>query len=112
MARVKHLRLKVSMIVVVAAIPWLVAAARCWIRESERGYLGEGYLAGDGIYRLGAPLTLLMNCYVKWRQAYLGDADLWWAITVLSVLFIIQWIIWAQLGISVVRRMRNRRRNG
>ena len=69
---------------------------------SVPGAKADGYELGDGIYFfLGYPLTRLLFIFIG--QHSLQDNDNWWAVPLLSALFITQWIIWAQL-ISLVSR--------
>ena len=56
----------------------------------------DGHEIGDGLYLfLGCPLTRIINIFAN--PGGLQDSDNWWAVPFLNVLFLLQWIIWAQL---------------
>lgn len=98
-----NVRTKASLIAAGCALPFVLLAALMWVTESQKSYMGFGYQVGDSIFSLGAPLTLLQKVYVS-HCGYLRASDHWWAIPAMGLLFIAQWIIWAQILVSVVRR--------
>lgn len=79
------------------ALPFIASASYVWLTAAKSYvYIQDSYSVGDGIYALGAPLTLVVLGY-----GYLGPSfragDHWWAIPLANVLFVVQWIIWGQL---------------
>ena len=101
------LRTKASLIALFCAVPFIVVATTFWHLENQKGFMGYGYWVGDKIFHLGAPLTLLMDFYVH-HTGPLKPSDDCWATPAMCILFIIQWIIWAQL-IVWIRQRRLRR---
>lgn len=66
----------------------------------------EGYEIGDGLYlRFGYPLTGIIHIFTG--SSGLRDADSWWALPLLTILFIFQWVIWAQLIVLIARVFRH-----
>ena len=66
----------------------------------------EGYDIGDGLYLvLGYPLTGII--YIFTGSGGLRDADGWWALPLLTILFLFQWVIWAQLIVLIGRVIRH-----
>jgi hypothetical protein len=66
------------------------------------------YAIGDFVYWLGAPLTCLLFLYVK-LVGPLTRENHWWAIPVMSGLFLLQWVIWAQLIVTAMNVRRRKR---
>ena len=97
-------RPKASIIAFLCALPFIGIAASYWHLESRNAFMGYGYWLGDQIFNLGAPLTLLMDVYVH-RAGPLKPADDRWAIPVMCILFVVQWIIWAQLILWIKQRL-------
>lgn len=66
----------------------------------------EGHELGDGLYLLfGYPLTGII--YIFTNSSGLRDVDGWWALPLLTILFIFQWVIWAQLIVLIGRVFRH-----
>ncbi len=62
----------------------------------------ESYEIGDSLYlSLGYPLTWIVNIFSN--GGGLKDRDNWWAIPLFNILFLFQWIIWAQLIVLIGR---------
>jgi hypothetical protein len=65
----------------------------------------EGYEIGDGLYLvLGYPLTGIIHIFAG--PGGLRDADSWWALPLLTILFLFQWVIWGQLIVLIGRMFR------
>lgn len=79
--------------------PFVALASICEIIASLTSNViakDDFYTYGDAIYfYFGYPLPRLLLIFVG--QHGLRDGDIWWAVPVLDALFVIQWIIWAQL---------------
>ena len=75
---------------------WLSAQGKEWYEQHDF------YEMGDAIYfYFGAPLTHIIFAFRGSGQ--LKDSDHWWALPLINLLFIAQWVIWAQALTLVVR---------
>lgn len=96
-----------AVIAVGLALPFVGIATYFWLRA-----LGEGihsaraielFFVGDFIYALGFPLTYIMLILPVDAGRVLSPSDYWWAIPSIDALFIVQWIIWSQLIVLLIR---------
>jgi hypothetical protein len=70
--------------------------------SGDRATKIDGYEIGDGLFLFfGYPLTRIINIFAS--PGGLQDGDTWWAVPFLNLLFLFQWIIWAQLIVSIGR---------
>jgi hypothetical protein len=76
----------------VAAIVVCSLASFLWMNGDT--YMGDGYLFGDKVYALGAPLTSLMWIFVH-HFGPLTTGDNLWAIPAMDILVVLQYAIWA-----------------
>jgi hypothetical protein len=97
----------------VASLPFIVLASLLEIVGSfshDAMTKDDAYSYGDGIYLyLGYPLPRIVLTFLAPRG--LRDIDNWWAVPLLNVLFVIQWIIWAYLIVllaTIVQNLWNR----
>jgi biotin transporter BioY len=101
-------RLKAALVAFVFSLPFVIAAGSFAQKAATSTTPGYYYsFLSALIYLLGSPLTLLIFGFIKYVRP-LDYADNWWAIPAMSGLFILQWIIWAQLLVSVARRFSRR----
>jgi uncharacterized membrane protein len=103
------LRWKATLVAIVLALPFILMAWSMWsagAKAQEPGYYS--YFLGGLIYLLGSPLTLLIFLFIRFVRP-LADADNQWAIPVMSGLFLLQWVIWAQLIVTVMNARRRKR---
>ncbi len=103
------LRWKATLVAIVLALPFVLMAGSMWsagAKAQEPGYYS--YFLGGLIYLLGSPLTLLIFLFIRFVRP-LAAADNQWAIPVMSGLFLLQWIIWAQVIVTVIQFVRRRR---
>jgi hypothetical protein len=56
------------------------------------------------VYSLGFPLTYIVLGFPSYAGRLLEDGDNWWAIPLVDVLFVLQWVIWSQLLARLIRR--------
>jgi len=85
-----------SAIVVSAPIILFASSIELVAMLSDKAVKIDGYEIGDGLYLfVGYPLTWIINIFANPNG--LQDGDNWWAVPLLDVLFLFQWIIWAQL---------------
>jgi len=93
---------------IVCGLPFVLLAGKMWDMAGGPGsYMGFEYAIGDFIYWFGVPLTGLRVIYTKCAGP-LHRADHWWAIPVMSGLFLLQWVIWAQLIVTVMNVRRRK----
>jgi hypothetical protein len=100
------IRLKATLGAVILSLPFVVKAA--WYAHAAATLDEPGYWYSYGavmIYALGSPLTLLHIVFTRYVRPLRYD-DNWWAIPVMSSLFILQWVIWAQCIVWLVQRRR------
>jgi hypothetical protein len=90
---------RAAWIAVVAAIPFVALASHAWIKGATDNSFPhyEAYHFGDLIYMLGFPLTQVVLGFPHYAGRLLQDSDNWWAIPLIDILFVLQWIIWSQL---------------
>lgn len=103
------LRWKATLVALAVALPFVLAAGSMWsagAKAQEPGYYS--YFLGGLVYLLGSPLTLLIFLFIRFVRP-LAAADNQWAIPVMSGLFMLQWIIWAQLIVTVMNVRRRKR---
>lgn len=73
---------------------------------SNRAVKMEGFDIADGLYLLfGYPLTGVIHIFTGSNG--LRDTDSWWALPLLTILFLFQWVIWAQLIVLIGRVVRH-----
>lgn len=101
-------RIKATWIAGLCGLPFVLLASALWCAEAGDSYMGFGYVAGDKVFSLGFPLTALQFVFGHYVRP-LSAADHWWAIPVMSGLFLLQWIIWAQVIVTVMQFIRRRR---
>jgi hypothetical protein len=94
-------------IAVVTSLPFVSLASYAWIKAATDGSFPryEADHFGDLIYTLGSPLTLIVLGPPLFAGRFLRDSDNWWAIPLIDVLFVLQWVIWSQLISLVVNRI-------
>jgi len=64
--------------------------------SSSNEMKSDCYDLSDGLYLFfGYPLTRIINIFA--HPGGLNDKDNWWALPLLNLLFLLQWIIWAQM---------------
>jgi len=89
---------------IVLALPFTACATYMWLTASSSYVTAQdSYQVGDGIYALGAPLTLIVLGY-----GYLGgigDSAHWWAIPLLDYLFVFQWAMRGRLSALIIQRV-------
>jgi|SRR5882724_5799307 len=99
-----------ALIAVGLALPFVSIATYLWLRA-----LGEGihsaraieiFFVGDFIYSFGFPLTYIVLILPANAGKVLDPSDYWWAIPSIDALFILQWIIWSQLIVLLIRLAR------
>lgn len=96
-------RLKASLIAILAALPFVLLATHMWFRGNVDPFAYYVFHLRDHIYMMGAPLTLLLPLYVH-NVRSLELQDTWWGALVTGILFILQWVIWAQLIVWIKQR--------
>lgn len=101
------IRLKASLIVALAALPFVLLATKMWFDGNVDPCAYYVYDLRDLIYMMGAPLTLLLPLYAH-NVRSLEPQDAWWGALCTGLLFMLQWIIWAQVGISIARKIASR----
>ena len=96
--RKMNLHWRALLLAILIALPFIGCASASWIvaRGAGSGYQ-DMYQPGDIIYILGAPLTFIVLHYPCCRATVLQASDDSWALSLLNVLFIVQWVIWGQL---------------
>jgi hypothetical protein len=101
---------KVAMLVsILLSLPIVACASSLWILAGWAGSDQVLYRLGDSIFTLGAPLTMLVLKFPDYAGRYLTSKDDLWAIPLIGLLFIMQWLIWGQLLVLIIRRLRARR---
>ena len=103
------LRIKAALLAAIISLPLILMAGSLWsdgAKATEPGYYY--YFLGGLIYLLGSPLTLLILLFTHYVRP-LAAADNRWAIPVMNGLFLLQWIIWSQLIVTVMQFIRRRR---
>lgn len=103
-------RLKASLIATLAALPFVLLATAMWFRGNVDPFAYYVFYLRDHIYMMGAPLTLLLPLYAH-NVRSLEPQDTWWGALLTGLLFIGQWIIWAQIIVSLARRCSLRKAN-
>ena len=97
-------RIVASLFAILLALPIVLTAGHMWrIAEGPASYMGFEYAIGDFLYWLGAPLTALRVVYTSFYGPIQRE-NIPQAILVLDALFILQWLIWTQMIISLYRR--------
>ena len=76
-------------------------ASFLWINGDSN--MGDGYYFGDKVYALGAPLTSLINVFVR-HYGELRPGDDVWAVPAMDVLLTLQLFLWALL-VFIARRL-------
>lgn len=97
------IRLKASLIATLAALPFVLLATDMWFRGNVDPFAYYVFYLRDHIYMMGAPLTLLLPLYAH-NVRSLEPQDTWWGALVTGLLFILQWVIWAQLIVWIKQR--------
>jgi hypothetical protein len=90
--------------VIVLALLLLAFADYCWITAESSPSAAESYFLGDAIFKLGWPLTQVIFTFPDWAGRDLIPADHVWAVPLVDILFITQWLVWAQLIIWLIHR--------
>jgi hypothetical protein len=95
---VMKLHKRAALIGILFALPFVVLASFAWIRgATDKTFPSfEAYFAGDMIYLLGAPATLVALIFPLFGH-FFTDRDIWWAIPMMDILFFAQWVFWSQL---------------
>ncbi len=89
---------KETVIGILCAVPFVCLASYFWINARNMpGVSFEWYWSGDLIYKFGFPLTAIVLYFPTYAGRYLTPDDHWWAIPLLNLLFIIQWVLWTHL---------------
>jgi hypothetical protein len=90
---------RAALIACIAALPFIALASYSWVRAAtDKSFPAyEADLFGDLIYVLGSPLTLLVLGIPYCTGLYLDHEYDWLWIPLVDSLFVVQWIIWAQL---------------
>jgi len=96
-----------------ASLPFIVMASLLEILGTFSHHAmtkDDAYSYGDAIYiYLGYPLPRMVLMLIAPHG--LRDVDNWWAVPLLDVLFVVQWIIWAYVIVlitTLVQNLRNR----
>lgn len=99
-----------AVIAVGLSLPFVGIATYFWLRALGEGIHSaraiETFFVGDFIYSFGFPLTYIVLILPANVGKVLGPSDYWWAIPAIDALFILQWIIWSQLIILLIRLAR------
>ncbi len=94
----------------VASTPFIVLASLLEILGTfshDAMIKDDAYSYGDAIYLyLGYPLPRIILMLVAPHG--LRDIDNWWAVPLLDVLFVVQWIIWAYVIVIITTLVQNR----
>lgn len=98
------------------AAPFVVLATLDYaLPASPRLPAAETYFVGDAIYRiLGAPLRLLVHPLFQFttgREFYVYSDHLW-ILPLYDILYLVQWIIWAQFVRLIAVGIGYRRQSG
>jgi hypothetical protein len=96
---------RINCIAALGALPFVALATLAWIGgvSSSGANSVEAYFLGDVIYLVGSPLTLVVLRFHNLTGHVLTAGDDIWAIPLIDVLFIVQWIFWGQLILRIVR---------
>ena len=104
------LNTKVLVASVVLTLPFVICGSFFWISAGSvtdnPGMQLSGYELGDLLYQLGFPLTRFVLDFGKYAGRNLGPSDDLWAVPLVDILFILQWIIWGQLLVFGTRLLR------
>ena len=87
---------RLSLVSILCSLPFIICGSSFWIWA---GYADDQliYSIGDFVYKLGSPLTLIVINFPDYAGRCLTREDDVWAIPLVSLLFIFQWLIWGQL---------------
>ena len=97
------------LVTVALALPFMAWASYLWISAASATIPRmqyETYKLGDLVYKLGSPLTLIVLNFRAYTGRGLENSDNWWAIPLIDVLFVLQWVIWGQLFAFGIRASR------
>jgi len=101
-----------TLVAVMISLPFVITAGYWAYKAGTLDTPGYYYSFAAGIvYLLGSPLTLLLFVFIRCVRP-LSYSDNWWAIPVMSCLFILQWVLWAQCVVWFVKRRRGILRKG
>ena len=94
---------------VLLSLPVICCASSLWILGGvAAGNYQVLYDLGDWLFMLGYPLTMIVIKFPDYAGRYLTPKDDLWAIPLVSLLFVVQWVIWGQLIVAGIRRLRAR----
>lgn len=101
---------KVAILVsILLSLPVVACASSLWILAGLADNDQVIYSWGDSLYKLGAPLTMIVLSFPDYAGRYLTSKDDLWAIPLICLLFVVQWLIWGQLLVLIIRGLRARR---
>ncbi len=100
-----------SIIGLLISLPFVIVASYSWLICPIFTVSHEAYWFGDQIYKLGFPLTGIILYFPEYSGRFLTNADNWWALPLIDILFILQWIIWSYVGAFFLRKYRERQHN-
>ena len=99
-------RVTALLISVLLSLPVICCASSLWILGGAAGNDQVLYSMGDSLYKLGYPLTMIVTKFPDYAGRYLTTKDDLWAIPLVSLLFVVQLVIWGQLIVTGIRGLR------
>ena len=89
----------------ISALPFVFLASWLWIDARTPSVFSDvPYLLGDIIFQLGFPLTTTIFVVHLGLFGKFSKENELWLIPIISLVFIIQWIIWSQVIMFIYAR--------
>jgi hypothetical protein len=103
---------RAALIAFLLAIPFVVAGLSAWFEGRAHYYEGpygvEASQFAFMVFSLGSPLTLIVLKFHLYSGRFLQMTDDWWAMPLVVLLFIVQWVGWSQLLVLFARTIVSR----
>lgn len=100
-----------ALLAVIFATPFVALGTLAWLTAWAHDYSGPIAAMADNdageFFLLGSPLTRLVLSFNEYAGRALQRSDDWWVLPLTIALFFIQWIIWAQLSVWLIRLVRS-----
>ena len=90
------------------ALPFVFTASWLWISAQKLSFYSDtAYNLGDAIFHLGFPLTTgFFNLLLNQLGGKFTQESEFWALPLMNISFLIQWILWSQLIVLIYRQFK------
>ena len=110
---VKLVKNKASLYAFLLSLPFVALASYLWLFAYDfKGGVFEAYWLGERIYMLGFPLTgiVIFPPHLTGENVSSSYSAIY--VIILDILFVFQWIIWANLLLIIRRKIKGARNKG